>query len=72
MAVDRSRGHFFKSLYQAEVEEDEDEAGRPASRQVMVSHLPTSRVQYKAGCKAGVKLSSCEEQCPGLHATLRR
>lgn len=34
MAVDRSRGHFFKSLYQAEVEEEADEAGRPIPRQV--------------------------------------
>lgn len=34
MAVDRSRGHFFKSLYQAEEEEEVDEAGRPVPRQV--------------------------------------
>lgn len=34
MAVDRSRGHFFKSLYTADVEQEQDSPLQPAARKV--------------------------------------
>lgn len=37
MAVDRSRGHFFKSLYQAELDEEEDDAAGQPRRKVLPS-----------------------------------
>ena len=54
MAVDRSRGHFFKSLYQAEVEEEADEAGRPVPRQVPAINLICLQSVYEAGVPRSV------------------
>lgn len=51
MAVDRSRGHFFKSLYTAEIEEDEEDSLKPVRRKVcslVLSKLTVSSEASKA------------------------